>query len=82
MILDVFRWYLHIWVMGLLFQTLQDSLAETVLHMSGQFGFLSLSAGSVFWIVGPAIIVYFGARQLFKLAGRDGEACHWLKMAR
>lgn len=57
-------------------------MAETVLHKSGQCGFLSLSAGSVFWIVGPAIMVYFGARQLFKLGGRDGEVCHWLKMAR
>jgi len=43
------------------------TLAEIVLYLSAQFGFLSVSAGNVFGQVGPAIMVCFGEKQLFEL---------------
>ena len=48
------------------------TLAETVLHQLVQFGFLDMSPSNVLGQVEPAIRVYFGVRQLFKLRSGVG----------
>lgn len=58
--------------MRFLFQALYVVyFAETVYHWSAQFGFLDVFAGNVFGEGGPAIIVYFRARQLVKLQEQE-----------
>ena len=43
------------------------ALAETIFQQPTEFGFLRVSAGNVLGQVGPAIMVFLGARQLLEL---------------
>ena len=77
MILNSLRWYLHIWVSSLLFQTLQICFDRDSSHQSAQFGFLDISAGSILWQLGLATRVYFEARPPPKLWGQGRGASSW-----
>ena len=49
-------------------------MAEIILHQLAQFEFLDMAAGNALGWVGPAIMVYFRKRPLFKLCGGVGRA--------
>lgn len=48
------------------------------LHQSAQSGFLGVIPGNDLGQVGPAIMIYFRARQVSDSHDRDEAVCYWL----
>lgn len=80
-ILDSLNWFLCIWVITPLCQTVYLLWQRQTFTPLVSLWFLGMSAGNVLR-QGPAILVYFGVKQLFELRGWRWGACYTKKLDR